>query len=102
MNCADLERRSSEPRGLFYILEEESMFPGATDDSFFERIFIHFEQSRLIYRHPRNRLQFVLGHCLNTTPIVYSVAGWLKQAQQTQHSLNTLLQLMQNSSELVF
>uniref|UniRef100_A0A915E8G0 Maturase K n=1 Tax=Ditylenchus dipsaci TaxID=166011 RepID=A0A915E8G0_9BILA len=42
------------------------MFPGATDDSFFERIFVHFEQNRLIRRHPRNRLQFILGHCLNT------------------------------------
>lgn len=100
-NCADLEYRSSEQRGLFYILEEESIFPGATDESFFERIFIHFEQNRLIHRHPRNRLQFVLGHCLNTTPTTYSIVGWLKQAQQTQQLLNTLPQLLQNSSELI-
>lgn len=88
-------------RGLFYILEEESMFPGATDESFFERIFIHFEQNRLIHRHPRNRLQFVLGHCLNTAPTVYSVSGWLKQAQLTQQSINTLPKMLQNSTELV-
>lgn len=51
---------------------------GATDDSFFERIFVHFEHNRLICKHPRQKLHFVLGHCLNTAPTVYSVKGWLR------------------------
>lgn len=46
MNCVDIEMRSEEKRGLLYILDEEAFFPGATDDSFFERIFIHFDESR--------------------------------------------------------
>ncbi|KAI1733242.1 myosin head (motor domain) domain-containing protein [Ditylenchus destructor] len=83
LNCADLERRSAEPRGLLYILEEEATFPGSNDHSLFERLFVHFEQNRLIRRHPRNRLQFVLSHSLNTAPTTYSVEGWVKQAQAT-------------------
>ncbi|KJH44016.1 myosin head [Dictyocaulus viviparus] len=33
--CTDIDRRSEEKRGLFAILEEESLFPGATDESLF-------------------------------------------------------------------
>ncbi|KAJ1353767.1 Unconventional myosin-XVIIIa [Parelaphostrongylus tenuis] len=31
--CTDIDMRSEEKRGLFAILEEESLFPGATDES---------------------------------------------------------------------
>ncbi|VDM55286.1 unnamed protein product [Angiostrongylus costaricensis] len=39
--CTDIDKRSEEKRGLFAILEEESLFPGATDESLLERFFIH-------------------------------------------------------------
>lgn len=91
--------RSEEKRGLLHILEEESMFPGATDTSFFERVFVHFENSRLIHRHPRNPLQFVIGHCLNTSPTTYSVDGWVKMAQPSQATFTTP-QLLQSSTRL--
>lgn len=47
LSCTDIDRRSEEKRGLFAILEEESMFPGATDESLLERIFVHLgDESR--------------------------------------------------------
>lgn len=42
----DIDLRSEERRGLLHILDEEALFPGATDDSFFERIFVHLGESR--------------------------------------------------------
>ncbi|KAH7731033.1 Myosin head [Aphelenchoides avenae] len=72
------------------------VYPGATDHSFFERIFIHFERSRLIKRHPRNRLQFVLSHCLGTADVPYSVEDWLRQAQPS-HAPFTVPILLQSS-----
>ncbi|VDM43622.1 unnamed protein product [Toxocara canis] len=80
LNCVDIEMRSEERRGLLCILDEEALFPGATDDSFLERIFMHLEGSRLIRRGCRMR-EFVLGHCLGSSPVVYSVDGWVKAAQ---------------------
>ncbi|KHN75127.1 Unconventional myosin-XVIIIa [Toxocara canis] len=47
LNCVDIEMRSEERRGLLCILDEEALFPGATDDSFLERIFMHLEGSRM-------------------------------------------------------
>lgn len=45
-NCVDIELRSTEKRGLMCILDEEALFPAATDDSFLERIFVHLADSR--------------------------------------------------------
>jgi hypothetical protein len=96
----DLDKLSEENRGLLRLLEEESMFPGASDSAFFERIFVHFENSRLIHRHPRNPLQFVVAHCMNTSPTTYSVEGWVKMAQPS-HASYTIPQLLQSSNKWV-
>ncbi|WKY03227.1 hypothetical protein Q1695_004738 [Nippostrongylus brasiliensis] len=81
LSCTDIDRRSEEKRGLFAILEEESMFPGATDESLLERIFVHLgDESRLIHRANRP-MQFVLEHAMSCYPVTYDVAGWVKQAQ---------------------
>uniref|UniRef100_F1KQF8 Myosin-XVIIIa n=1 Tax=Ascaris suum TaxID=6253 RepID=F1KQF8_ASCSU len=92
LNCVDIDLRSEERRGLLHILDEEALFPGATDDSFFERIFVHLGESRLIRRGCRPR-EFVLGHCLGGSPTVYSVNGWVKAAQPnvSEGSVLTLL-----------
>lgn len=34
--------RNSDQKGLLWMLDEEAMFPGASDDSFMERLYIHF------------------------------------------------------------
>lgn len=80
LNCVNIDMRSEERRGLLCILDEEALFPGATDDSFFERIFVHFEESRIVRRGTRAR-EFILGHGIGSSPIVYSVDGWVKAAQ---------------------
>uniref|UniRef100_A0A915BBY9 Uncharacterized protein n=1 Tax=Parascaris univalens TaxID=6257 RepID=A0A915BBY9_PARUN len=92
LNCVDIDLRSEERRGLLHILDEEALFPGATDDSFFERIFVHLGESRLIRRGSRPR-EFVLGHCLGGSPAAYSVNGWVKAAQPnvSEGSVLTLL-----------
>ncbi|VDL76832.1 unnamed protein product [Nippostrongylus brasiliensis] len=59
LSCTDIDRRSEEKRGLFAILEEESI---------------------LIHRANRP-MQFVLEHAMSCYPITYDVAGWVKQAQ---------------------
>uniref|UniRef100_A0A915PS61 Myosin motor domain-containing protein n=1 Tax=Setaria digitata TaxID=48799 RepID=A0A915PS61_9BILA len=91
-NCVDIELRSTEKRGLMCILDEEVLFPAATDDSFLERIFVHLADSHLI-RRGTNPLTFVLRHGLGSSCVTYSVQGWIKAAQSgyTDSSLTSLL-----------
>ncbi|VBB30228.1 unnamed protein product [Acanthocheilonema viteae] len=91
-NCVDIELRSTEKRGLMCILDEEALFPAATDDSFLERIFVHLADSHLI-RRDTNPLTFVLRHGLDSSSVTYNVQGWIKAAQSdyTDSSLTSLL-----------
>ncbi|CAG9533454.1 unnamed protein product [Cercopithifilaria johnstoni] len=91
-NCVDIELRSTEKRGLMCILDEEALFPAATDDSFLERIFVHLADSHLI-RRGTNPLTFVLRHGLGNSSVTYNVQGWIKAAQSdyTDSSLTSLL-----------
>ncbi|KHJ80436.1 hypothetical protein OESDEN_19889 [Oesophagostomum dentatum] len=96
--CTDIERRSEEKRGLLAILEEESMFPGATDESLLERIFVHLgDESRLIRRANRP-LQFVLEHAMSCYPTTYDVTGWVKQAQPCESAAAARPLLLQSKS----
>ena len=36
--------READRRGLLWLLDEEAIFPGATDQSFLERLFAHYAQ----------------------------------------------------------
>lgn len=81
INSVNLEERSEEERGLLHLLQEEAMFPAGCDASFLSRIFLHFENNKLIRRHPEIPSCFILGHCHNTSPTAYSVDGWVREAR---------------------
>ncbi|VDN02002.1 unnamed protein product [Thelazia callipaeda] len=98
-NCVDIELRSTEKRGLLCILDEEALFPAATDDSFFERIFVHLGDSHLIRRGTRP-LTFVLRHGLGNSAVTYSVEGWIKTAQ-SGYTDSSLAQLLCSSNKSI-
>ncbi|CAJ0928533.1 unnamed protein product, partial [Mesorhabditis belari] len=98
-NCTDLERRAEERRGIFSIIEEESCFPGATDDSLIERVFMHLgDQARLIRRSNRQR-QFVLAHGLDSQPTTYDVTDWIRQSQPSDPSIGLRKLLFSSASQ---
>ena len=37
-----MDLRDVDQKGLLWLLDEESIFPGANDDSFMERIYVHY------------------------------------------------------------
>lgn len=45
-NCvvrtSQVDLRESDRRGLLWLLDEEAIFPGATDQSFLERLYAHY------------------------------------------------------------
>uniref|UniRef100_A0A1I7S251 Unconventional myosin-XVIIIa n=1 Tax=Bursaphelenchus xylophilus TaxID=6326 RepID=A0A1I7S251_BURXY len=96
LNSADVEKRSEEPRGIFFVLEEESVFPGANENSLIERVFMHWEESKLVRRSPKDRFQFNLGHGLNQFSVGYKVNGWLKKIKPSG-AIFALTQVLQNT-----
>ncbi|XP_047033369.1 unconventional myosin-XVIIIa isoform X1 [Helicoverpa zea] len=96
---ADL--RECDRRGLLWLLDEESMYPGSSDDTFLERVMSQYAAPQhthyLIKKAPHAR-QFVLQHLQGTNPVLYDVTGWVKASREnpvTKKSL-TLLQESQN------
>lgn len=92
--------REQDRRGLLWLLDEESMYPGSNDDSFLERLFSHYgdrEHQYMLRRAPVGR-QFVLQHFQGTNPVLYSIDGWLKQSRE--HAATKLATtLLQDSSK---
>ena len=56
---------SADRRGLLFLLDEEALFPGATDESFVERLLLQYSgrqgAEHLLRKGPTDR-QFVLQH----------------------------------------
>ena len=78
---------SAERRGLLWLLDEEAIFPGATDESFVERLMLQYNQrgSEDLLRHgpvESNKKHFVLQHFQGTNPVLYNADGWLQSSRE--------------------
>ncbi|XP_037872531.1 unconventional myosin-XVIIIa isoform X1 [Bombyx mori] len=101
VRSSQTDLRECDRRGLLWLLDEESMYPGSSDDTFLERVMTHYgppnQMQYLIKKAPHAR-QFILQHLQGTNPVLYDVTGWVKASREnpvTKKSL-TLLQESQN------
>lgn len=71
-------------RGLLWLLDEEAIYPGSTEDSFLERLFTHYGERdhQLLLRKAPGNSQFILQHLQGTNPVLYSVNGWLRVSRE--------------------
>ncbi|XP_052268542.1 unconventional myosin-XVIIIa-like isoform X7 [Dreissena polymorpha] len=81
------EVREAEKKGLLWILDEEAIFPGATEDSFMDRFFsYHGEQKvkrdSLLRKASSLGNTFILNHFQGTNPVQYNASGWLKVCRE--------------------
>ncbi|XP_071075416.1 unconventional myosin-XVIIIa isoform X2 [Desmodus rotundus] len=98
--------RTDEARGLLWLLEEEALVPGATEDALLERLFSYYGpqegdkkgQSPLL-RSSKTR-HFLLGHSHGTNWVEYNVAGWLSYTKQNPATQNAP-RLLQDSQKKV-
>lgn len=93
----DLRRGvEQEKRGLLWLLEEEANQPGASDASFVDRLFSHYNDRdhQLLLRKAPGNNHFVLQHMQATSPVLYSANGWLKACREspTTRAAGALLQ----------
>uniref|UniRef100_A0A8C9ARR3 Myosin XVIIIA n=1 Tax=Prolemur simus TaxID=1328070 RepID=A0A8C9ARR3_PROSS len=98
--------RANEARGLLWLLEEEALVPGATEDALLERLFSYYGpqegdkkgQSPLLRSSKPHH--FLLGHSHGTNWVEYSVAGWLSYTKQNPATQNAP-RLLQDSQKKI-
>ncbi|XP_029339959.1 unconventional myosin-XVIIIa isoform X17 [Mus caroli] len=97
---------ADEARGLLWLLEEEALVPGATEEALLDRLFSYYGpqegdkkgQSPLL-RSSKPR-HFLLGHSHGTNWVEYNVAGWLNYTKQNPATQNAP-RLLQDSQKKI-
>ncbi|XP_047998943.1 unconventional myosin-XVIIIa isoform X2 [Leguminivora glycinivorella] len=97
---ADL--RECDRRGLLWLLDEESMYPGSSDDTFLERVMTHYgppNQTQYLIKKAPHARQFVLQHLQGTNPVLYDVTGWVKASRENPVTKKALTLLQESQTE---
>ncbi|KAL1779351.1 unconventional myosin-XVIIIa isoform X3 [Sigmodon hispidus] len=97
---------ADEARGLLWLLEEEALVPGASEDALLDRLFSYYGpqegdrkgQSPLL-RSSKPR-HFLLGHSHGTNWVEYNVTGWLNYTKQNPATQNAP-RLLQDSQKKI-
>lgn len=93
---------SGDRRGLLWLLDEEAIYPGSSDESFLERLFTHYgdRDHQLLLRKAPGNNQFIIQHLQGTNPVLYSAKGWLKYSRENPVS-RSAVSILQESSKYV-
>ncbi|XP_068601584.1 unconventional myosin-XVIIIa [Brachionichthys hirsutus] len=92
--------RTDEARGLLWLMEEEAVQPGGSEETMLERLFSYYcsalgenKGPSLLLRGEKPHL-FLLGHSHGTDWVEYNARGWLSHAKHHPAAQNaaTLLQ----------
>ena len=91
--------RSQQPMGIFSILEEECMFPKASDTTFKAKLYDQHLGKCKAFEKPkpvkgRAEAHFSLVHYAGT--VDYSITGWLEKNEDPLN--DSVVQLYQKSS----
>lgn len=97
---------ADEARGLLWLLEEEALVPGATEDTLLDRLFSYYGPQEgdkkghsplLRSSKPRH---FLLGHSHGTNWVEYNMTGWLNYTKQNPATQNAP-RLLQDSQKKI-
>uniref|UniRef100_A0A4W5KEB1 Myosin XVIIIAa n=1 Tax=Hucho hucho TaxID=62062 RepID=A0A4W5KEB1_9TELE len=86
--------RTDEARGLLWLMEEEALQPGGSEDTLLGRLFSYYGPAEgeskghtLLLKSERLH-HFLLGHSHGTDWVEYDARGWLSHAKQNPVSAN--------------
>ena len=94
-----------EKRGLLWLLDEEAIYPGATDESFVERLLLQQTSGRgsdnvLVSKGPGDRT-FVLHHFQGTNPVLYNAKGWLQASRENAAARGAGMLLQDSNTKFI-
>ncbi|KAG1951677.1 unconventional myosin-XVIIIa [Pimephales promelas] len=96
--------RTDEARGLLWLMEEEAMQPGGSEETLLERLYSYYSPVDGETKGPALLLKsekvhhFLLGHSHGTDWVEYDARGWLSHAKQNPASQNAAI-LLQDSQK---
>uniref|UniRef100_A0A674CI98 Myosin XVIIIA n=1 Tax=Salmo trutta TaxID=8032 RepID=A0A674CI98_SALTR len=98
---------TDEARGLLWLMEEEAVQPGGSEDTLLERLFSYYGPDQgdnkghaLLLKSDKPH-HFLLGHSHGTAWVEYDAQGWLSHAKQNPASQNAAT-LLQDSQKYTF
>ncbi|XP_041851013.1 unconventional myosin-XVIIIa-like isoform X6 [Melanotaenia boesemani] len=96
--------RTEEARGLLWLMEEEAVQHGGSEETMLDRLFSYYGSAQgenkgasLLLRGEKPFV-FLLGHCHGTDWVEYNTQGWLNHAKNNPAAQNSLT-LLQDSQK---
>uniref|UniRef100_A0A8C7UCG6 Myosin XVIIIAa n=1 Tax=Oncorhynchus mykiss TaxID=8022 RepID=A0A8C7UCG6_ONCMY len=92
--CQVRTLRTDEARGLLWLMEEEALQPGGSEDTLLGRLFIYYgpaegeSKGHTLLLKSGKPHHFLLGHSHGTDWVEYDARGWLSHAKQNPASTN--------------
>lgn len=98
VRTSQTDLHEGDRRGLLWLLDEEGLYPGSSDESFLERLFTHYHERdhQLLLRKAPGNNQFILQHLQGTNPVLYSAKGWLKNSRENPVSRSAVTVLQES------
>ncbi|TRY99882.1 hypothetical protein DNTS_001841 [Danionella cerebrum] len=96
--------RTDEARGLFWLMEEEVLQPGGSEETLLQRLFNYYgpaegeSTGHTVVLKSEKTNHFLLGHSHGTNWVEYDVHGWLNLAKLNPTPQNAA-NLLQNSQK---
>ncbi|ROL54203.1 Unconventional myosin-XVIIIa [Anabarilius grahami] len=96
--------RTDEARGLFWLMEEEVLQPGGSEETLLQRLFSYYgpvegeSTGHTVVLESENAHHFLLGHSHGTDWVEYDTRGWLNLARLNPTPQNAA-SLLQNSQK---
>ncbi|XP_077360627.1 unconventional myosin-XVIIIa-like isoform X3 [Festucalex cinctus] len=99
--------RTDEARGLLWLMEEEVLQPGASEETLLARLFSYYgpaegeSKGHTFLLKSEKHNHFLLGHSHGTDWVEYDTRGWLNYAKQNPASINATSLLQDSQKKII-
>ncbi|XP_050934334.1 unconventional myosin-XVIIIa isoform X3 [Lates calcarifer] len=99
--------RTDEARGLLWLMEEEALQPGGSEETLLGRLFSYYgpaegeSKGHTFLLKSEKDNHFLLGHSHGTDWVEYDVCGWLNYAKQNPASTNAVSLLQDSQKKII-
>ncbi|XP_070699593.1 unconventional myosin-XVIIIa-like [Pempheris klunzingeri] len=99
--------RTDEARGLLWLMEEEALQPGGSEETLLGRLFSYYgpaegeSKGHTFLLKSEKDNHFLLGHSHGTDWVEYDTCGWLNYAKQNPASTNAASLLQDSQKKII-
>ncbi|XP_034540446.1 unconventional myosin-XVIIIa-like [Notolabrus celidotus] len=99
--------RTDEARGLLWLMEEEALQPGGSEETLLGRLFSYYgpaegeSKGHTFLLKGEKDNHFLLGHSHGTDWVEYNAGGWLNYAKQNPATTNAAFLLQDSQKKII-